>query len=186
VLGVAGRASPPEKNLLSVLETQWNTKKIYLTATTGWWYTRTMSTDIVDIEELHTVEYPELTVTEDTFCLAIIECGGNIQAAYKMTFGEDSPYPLSRGKELLGKPQVALRIKEITDKIQDASLISKGAHLYELADIRDIAKMSGQLKVALNAEVKRGEVVGFYDNIVRSTQQNNIQINFVSKFDQDI
>ncbi|MFZ2287581.1 MAG: hypothetical protein WAV93_11400 [Bacteroidales bacterium] len=131
--------------------------------------------------------YPPLTQAEDTFALAIIECGGNIAAAYKMTYGEDSPFPIARGKELLSKPQIALRIREITDKIQDASLISMGAHLYELADIRDLAKNSGQLKVALSAERARGEVVGLYDNFERGGKANtNVQINLVSKFDINI
>ena len=131
--------------------------------------------------------YPPLTQAEDTFSLAIIECGGNIASAYKMTYGEDSPFPIARGKELLSKPQIALRIREITDKIQDASLISMGAHLYELADIRDLAKNSGQLKVALSAERTRGEVVGLYDNFERGGKAStNVQINLVSKFDINI
>lgn len=154
--------------------------------------------DVTDIEPLHRIdvaenaalEYPVLTQAEDTFALAVIECGGNVASAYKMTFGADSPFPVARGKELLNKPQIALRIKEITDKIQDASLISMGAHLYELADIRDLAKVSGQLKVALTAERARGEVVGLYDNFASGGKLNNaptnIQINLVSKFDVDI
>jgi hypothetical protein len=148
--------------------------------------------EIIDIlpkqAEGATYEYPVLTQAEDTFALAIIECGGNISTAYKMTFGEDSPFPIARGKELLSKPQIALRIKEITDKIQDASLISMGAHLYELADIRDLAKNSGQLKVALSAERARGEVVGLYDNFQHKNNNGNtnVQINLVSRFDVDI
>lgn len=132
--------------------------------------------------------YPPLTQAEDTFALAIIECGGHIGSAYKMTYGEDSPFPIARGKELLAKPQVALRIKEITDKIQDSTLISMGAHLYELADIRDLAKNTGQLKVALSAERARGEVSGLYDNFQHKNNNNqtNVQINLVSKYDVDI
>lgn len=132
--------------------------------------------------------YAPLSQAEDTFALAVIECGGHIGSAYRMTFGADSPFPIARGKELLAKPQIALRIKEITDKIQDASLISMGAHLYELADIRDLAKNSGQLKVALSAERARGEVVGLYDNFQHKNSSGNInvQVNLVSKFDVDI
>ena len=168
-----------------------------MTAGIGVWYTLHMS-DVTDIEPLHSVdmtedvqfEYPILTQAEDTFALAVIECGGNVASAYTMTFGADSPFPVARGKELLSKPQIALRIKEITDKIQDASLISMGAHLYELADIRDLAKVSGQLKVALGAERARGEVVGLYDNFASGGKNNagpaNIQINMVSKFDVNI
>jgi len=152
--------------------------------------------EIIDIEPKQTVEavnevafeYPPLTQAEDTFALAIIECGGNIASAYKMTYGEDSPFPIARGKELLSKPQIALRIKEITDKISEASLISMGAHLYELADIRDLAKNTGQLKVALSAERTRGEVVGLYDNFQHKNNNGNtnVQINLVSRYDVDI
>ena len=146
---------------------------------------------IQPVEEVQdvTFEYPPLTQAEDTFALAVIECGGNISSAYKMTFGDDSPFPIARGKELLSKPQIALRIKEITDKISEASLISMGAHLYELADIRDLAKNSGQLKVALSAERSRGEVVGLYNDFAaggKNTGNTNVQINLVSKFDVDI
>lgn len=147
-------------------------------------------TDLQVADEGELLAYPALTQAEDTFALAVIECGGNINSAYKMTFGADSPFPLARGKELLSKPQIALRIKEITDKIQDASLISMGAHLYELADIRDLAKTSGQLKVALSAERARGEVVGLYNDFAAGGKNNNgpanIQINLVSKFDVNI
>jgi len=155
------------------------------------WYHPGMTLTIIPAAtEGEVFEYPPLTQAEDTFALAVIECGGNINSAYKMTFGADSPFPVARGKELLSKPQIALRIKEITDKIQDASLISMGAHLYELADIRDLAKTSGQLKVALSAERTRGEVVGLYDNFESGGKNNaaptNIQINLVSKFDANI
>src|SRR4051812_3225598 len=102
------------------------------------------------------VEYPPLTQEEDTFALAVIEFGGNIKAAYIATFGID-PLALARGKELLGKPAVALRIRGITDAIQEQQLISVGSHLQELADIRDLGKATGQLKTALAAERARGE-----------------------------
>ena len=162
----------------------------------GMWYTMCMS-EIIDVlpkqpagaVEAVAFEYPPLTQAEDTFALAIIECGGNISSAYKMTYGEDSPFPIARGKELLSKPQIALRIKEITDKISEASLISMGAHLYELADIRDLAKNSGQLKVALSAERARGEVVGLYNDFAAGGKNNgpaSVQINLVSRFDVNI
>ncbi|MCG3771563.1 MAG: hypothetical protein JW384_02751 [Nitrosomonadaceae bacterium] len=186
------------KKYLEIYETQMNISEGGLTAYLSYGIIRRMSLaitpeDIQDIsvkDEGELLTYPPLTQAEDTFALAVIECGGNINSAYKMTFGADSPFPLARGKELLSKPQIALRIKEITDKIQDASLISMGAHLYELADIRDLAKTSGQLKVALSAERARGEVVGLYDVFASGGKNNtgpaNIQINLVSKFDVNI
>lgn len=139
------------------------------------------------------VEYtlPQCTQDEETFALAVIEASGNIAAAYRMAFGADSYMPLAQGKVMLSRPQVALKIRDITDKIQDASLISVGAHLHELAEIRDLAKVSGQLKTALAAERSRGEAVGIYQKHDAANQKHgngttNIQINVASKYDVDI
>ncbi len=139
--------------------------------------------------EVH-VAYPPLTRDEDTFALAIIEFSGNVKAAYVATFGVD-PFALARGHELLAKPAIALKIRSITDSIQDQSLISVGSHLNELAEIRDLAKATGQLKTALAAERNRGEAVGIYqkhDAMAKGKGNGNVnlQVNFVSKHDQNI
>lgn len=135
-------------------------------------------------------EYPPLTQDEETFALAIIECSGNVAAAYKMTFGTDSQMPLARGKELLCKPAIALKIRAITDAVQEASLISVGAHLDQLATIRDLSIVTGQLKTAYMAERSRGEAVGIYQKHDANNKGggNNVQINVVmaSKHDKDI
>jgi hypothetical protein len=135
--------------------------------------------------------YPPLTQDEETFALAVVESSGNIAAAYRMTYGQEVQFPLSRGKQLLCKPAIALKIREITEVIQDASLISVGAHLHELAEIRDLAKATGQLKTALAAERNRGEAVGIYQkhdakNKSGSTQAVQVNINMASKHDVNI
>lgn len=135
-------------------------------------------------------EYPPCTQDEETFALAIIECSGNIAAAYKMTFGPESYMPLARGKALLALPQVALKIRAITDAVQDAALISVGAHLDQLAVIRDLSIVTGQLKTAYMAERSRGEAVGIYQKHDTGNKGggNNVQINVVmaSKHDKNI
>lgn len=134
--------------------------------------------------------YPPLSREEETFALAIIECSGNIAAAYKMTFGPESTMPLAHGKALLAKPAVALKIREITDAVQDAALISVGAHLDQLAVIRDFSIVTGQLKTAYMAERSRGEAVGIYQKHDAGNKGggNNVQINVVmaSKHDKNI
>lgn len=151
-----------------------------------------MSESIVPIEENALAVIPKCTEDEATFALAVVESNGNIAAAFRMAFGPDaSQFPLARGKEFLCRPQVALKIKELTDTIQDASLISIGAHLHELADIRDLAKATGQLKTALAAERHRGEAVGIYQRHDpaakgRSSGAVNIQINMASAHDVTI
>lgn len=136
-------------------------------------------------------EYPPLTRDEETFALAVIECAGNIAAAYRMAFPDDHNMPLARGKELLCKPAIALKIRAITEAVQDASLISVGAHLDQLAKIRDLSIVTGQFKTAYMAERSRGEAVGIYqkhDANNKGGGGNNVQINVVmaSKHDKNI
>jgi len=126
---------------------------------------------------------PKLTLEEDTFALAVIECAGNVGAAYRMAYGTDQEFATAKGKQLLGNPLVQTRIQEILMKVQDANLISLGSHLAELADIRDTAKMTGQIKVALGAERSRGEAAGLYakHNAARAADlSNQVVINVMS------
>ena len=108
------------------------------------------------------VELPPLTPDEDTFCLAVIEYGGNLGAAYKAAFGADQTLPIARARELITRPEVAKRIHALTLATEEHALVSLGSHLVKLAEIRDVAIDNMQLKTALDAEVKRGEVAGFY------------------------
>ncbi len=142
-----------------------------------------------NVEEVHS--YPPLSQDEETFALAIIECGGNISAAYKMVFGPEVRMPLARGKELLSKPAIALKIRSITDAVQEAALVSVGAHLDQLASIRDLSITTGQLKTAYLAERSRGEAVGIYqkhDANNKGGGGNNVQVNvtMASKHDVNI
>ena len=103
-----------------------------------------------------------LTAKEDMFALAVIEYGGNLRKAYEEAFGVGDSTPIAKARALLGRPEIALRIRDLTEAVQENALVSLGSHLVELADIRDLAKDQGQLKVALNAEEARGRVAGFY------------------------
>lgn len=108
-------------------------------------------------------ELRPLTAEEDNFALAIIEYGGNLRQAYLSTFGENSKNPLAKARVLLARPEIAARVKGLTEAVADASLISLGSHLMELAEIRDLGKVTGQLKTALEAEKLRGMAVGLYN-----------------------
>lgn len=142
---------------------------------------------VIDMEQV----IPPLTLEESNFALAVIECGGNVAAAYRMAFGKDVDFPLAKGKELLGKAGVALKIRDITEAVADAALISVGAHLNELAEIRDLSKAQGNMKVALAAEVQRGQAVGIYQkfdaqNVKNSGGNTQINIHLASPHDQNI
>lgn len=149
---------------------------------------------VVDISpEKNTPEepaLPPLSVDEDSFALAVIEYGGNLASAYRSVFGDDAKAPTARGQALLALPQIQYRIQELSTTIKEAALVSLGSHVQELAQIRDMAKVQGQLKVALQAERTRGEVTGLYDKFEHGAQNKggptNIQINLVSKYDVNI
>lgn len=103
-----------------------------------------------------------LTAEQDAFALAIIEYNGNLKAAYLAVFGETAPSPLANARMLSQNPSVVARVRALLFAAEDQDLISRSAHLAELAEIRDMAKKMGAPKVALEAERSRGEVVGFY------------------------
>lgn len=128
------------------------------TALTEVYEVPTSSGQVVDVAP----PLPQLTVQEDTFALAVIEYGGNLRRAYEEAFGIGDSTPVAKARALMARPEIALRIRDITESVQENALVSLGSHLVELADIRDLAKTQGQLKVALNAEEARGRVAGFY------------------------
>jgi len=102
-----------------------------------------------------------LSRDEDTFALAVIECGGNIGQAYRSVFG-DASNASAKGAELLRNPKVAERIAVLQESVRTINLVTMESHLMELSTIRDLAKAQGQLKVALGAEELRGKAAGYY------------------------
>lgn len=107
------------------------------------------------------VQLPALTNEEDTFAMAVIEYGGNLPAAYRSVWG-DVAAPGAKAQRLISRPEIAKRIKQLSDATQEHSLISLGSHLQQLAQIRDQAIVLQQMKPALDAEIARGTVAGFY------------------------
>lgn len=145
--------------------------------------------EVVELQEV-AVDYPPLSSEEDTFALAMIEYGGNLAKAYRAAFGDSGRLPTARAKELLNKPQIALRIRDLSESVKEATFITLGSHLTQLAAIRDEAMEQGQLKVALTAERSRGEVAGLYNRFQHGDAKDKspvaIQINFASPHDHSI
>lgn len=127
-----------------------------------------------------------LTKLEDDLALAFVDCGGNVALT-----GEAMGMSAYEIRREIMRPHIAARIKQLTEVVTQSQLISIGSHLIELANIRDMAKKQGQLKVALAAERSRGEAVGIYAAAERSVggkggAQVAVQVNFVSKHDVNI
>lgn len=108
-----------------------------------------------------------LTNQEDMFCLGVIEYSGNLRMAYEVAFpaGEgETTFREARARELLAKPHIIQRIRDLMNSSVEMSFMSESAHMSELADIRDLSKRMGQPKTALAAEMARGQVAGYYKN----------------------
>lgn len=105
-----------------------------------------------------------LQPTQELFALSVVEFGGNLSKAYKAVFGEDVEGATAKGAIMLRDPAVMARVNQLTEAINEQALISVGSHLTELAVIRDLAKAQGSFKVAMEAEVNRGKVAGYYVN----------------------
>jgi hypothetical protein len=108
------------------------------------------------------VTLPALRLDEDTFCLAVIECGGNLAAAYKQSIDPNCKIAGAKARELMTRPEIAHRIHQLQIALEEHSMVSLGSHLTKLAEIRDLSIASDQLKTALMAEKARGEAAGFY------------------------
>lgn len=127
-------------------------------------------TDVVEIsasngqivEQKEAPPLPPLTLDEDTFCLAVIEYGGNLRRAFQEVWGEDVRQPTARARALIARPEIQIRIQDLGASVTEQSLISLGGHMVELAEIRDLAKAQGNTKDALASEIARGKVAGFY------------------------
>lgn len=145
-----------------------------------------MTDNSVALVEVLPAVYQELTPEQDLFAMAMADARGNIAVAYTMAFGPGIPFPVARGTKLLNLPQVAAKIIEYQVVIRESALIDISGHLIELADIRDLAKSSGQLKTALAAERTRGEVVGLYDNFQKGKAAPAVVVQFQNKFDINI
>lgn len=121
-----------------------------------------------------------LTSQEDTFALAVLEYGGNLAAAYRAAFGPDAKSPVANARLLISKPEVAMRINQLTELTQEHALISLGSHLQVLAELRDKSADIGDMATALKAEVQRGTVAGFYDKVGRDSDEKkpSVHIHF--------
>lgn len=100
-----------------------------------------------------------LTREDDSFCLAVIEYAGNLGAAYRAVWPDES-YPLAKAREKLARPEIAARVNQLAAVQDEHAGISLGSHLAQLANIRDMAVAKDQFKVALSAELSRAAAMG--------------------------
>lgn len=120
-----------------------------------------------------------LTARQRAFVNAYLSNGMNaLQATIAAGFSEKAAR--SYGSQLLAKPQVQAAIVAEQVHIADVNGIEVGHHIRELEKLRDRAAGSGAYAAAVNAEVKRGEVLGFYNHLNAGGQGGNgFQLNLI-------
>jgi hypothetical protein len=85
--------------------------------------------------------------------------GANVGVAYVAAGYRDSPAAASR---LSKNVKVRGRVAQLQAKAEAKALLTLANHMHELERLRDLAVKNGQMSAAIAAEVKRGELMGFY------------------------
>ncbi len=108
----------------------------------------------------------QLTSSEETFCREFAATR-NALVAYAKAFPgyKDTRIQRLESAAMLKNPIISGRIDELTESVSSVNAFTFEEHMYELQKIRDAAMASNQMKVALEAEVTRGKLVGFYKGI---------------------
>jgi phage terminase small subunit len=120
---------------------------------------------------------PRLTPKQEAFARVYIETG-NASEAYRRAYNAKNMNAASinvNACKLLKHAKIALRVAEFHEQAEVKTLLTFEQHLEELKILRDIAKSAGQLSAAINAEVKRGELMRFYVKQVESTRVNEYE-----------
>ena len=87
----------------------------------------------------------------------------NTEIAIKAGYAKESAY--QRGYENTTyklKPHVVTYIEKLKEDFRVRNQISPEKHMARLNEIHQLAKEKGQLHTAMNAEVYRGKVAGYY------------------------
>jgi hypothetical protein len=95
--------------------------------------------------------------------------GMTADAAY-----EAAGFSANRGNaiRLKANESIVKRVEELQKTAQTRALVTLEEHIEELKDIRDLAKKNGQVSAAVAAEVKRGELMGYYVERRENTNTN--------------
>lgn len=83
-------------------------------------------------------------------------------------------YKANRGNATRMKADESImkRVAELQKMAQTRALLTLGEHMGELQTLRELAKQNGQISAATTAEVKRGELMGYYVERRESTNTN--------------
>lgn len=118
---------------------------------------------------------PLLDPKGEIIVAAYLANGGNQSESWKAAHPNSRAKPQSiavEASKFFAKPNVRLRIVELQAKVEANVLLTLEGHMKELEILRDLAKARNQTSAAVAAEVKRGELMGYYVERRESTNTN--------------
>ena len=85
-------------------------------------------------------------------------------------------YKKNRGNATRMKADESImkRVAELQGKVEQRVLLTIEDHMRELETLRELAKQNSQISAATTAEIKRGELMGYY---VRRNENTNTNYN---------
>ena len=105
-----------------------------------------------------------LTPKQERFWVEYLATG-NASEAYRRAYDVSRMTERTiqkRAGELLAHRAIAGRIATARAEAEDQGLYTLEQHMDELKTLRELAKRNGQISAAVAAEVKRGELMGYY------------------------
>jgi hypothetical protein len=108
-----------------------------------------------------------LSNQEEKFCKVFAETRNAI-IAFSKAYPEyrDPKIHRAEGSKLLKRADISSRIDDLINAAEEPYQYTFEEHLMELRRIRDLAVQKGLLKVALQAEQLRGELLGFHNELL--------------------
>ena len=122
----------------------------------------------------------KLTPKQERFWIEYLATGNGSEAYRRAhnTCGMSDRTIQKRAGELLAHGVIAGRIAETRARAESNGICSLEQHMQELETLREIAKKNSQIGAAVSAEVKRGELMGFY---VQRRENTNTTYNISDK-----
>jgi hypothetical protein len=108
-----------------------------------------------------------LSNQEEKFC-KVFAATRNAIIAFSQAFPEykDPRIHRAEGSKLLKRGEISARIDDLINSAEEPYAYTFEEHLMELRRIRDLALQKGLMKVALDAEKLRGELLGFHNELI--------------------
>ena len=122
----------------------------------------------------------KLTPKQEKFWVEYLATG-NASEAYRRAYDTSRMTEgtiQKRAGELLAHGAIAGRIAAARAKAEDQGVYTLQQHMDELKTLRELAKRNGQISAAVAAEVKRGELMGYY---VQRRESTNTVYNITDK-----